>query len=334
MADRAHVVLAMRPTLPPDLLGPELFARLDTVADVHHHPVHTGWDDPIARGMLADATILLTGWGAPRIDAEVLDHAPMLGAVIHAAGSVKALLAEEVWARGITVSSAAQANAIPVVEYTVATVLLSGKHAFQHASDYRDGRPLGPRDAEDTGNNGLTVGVVGASRIGRLVLAELARHDLSLLLADPYVDEATAAALGARLVDLDTLCASSDIVTLHAPALPQTRRLLDDRRLGLIRSGGVVINTARGALIDTDALTRHCQARRLDAVLDVTEPEPLPANHPLLRMPNVFITPHIAGARGNEVRRLGAYAVAEVERYLSGEPMHGIVAQHDLAKIA
>ncbi|MBF8193980.1 hydroxyacid dehydrogenase [Nonomuraea sp. K274] len=324
----------MRPTLPPDLLGPELLARLDTVADVRRDPVHGRWDDPQARALLADATILLTGWGAPRIDTDLLDRAPMLGAVIHAAGSVKGLLAEEVWHRGIAVSSAAQANAVPVVEYTVAAITFAGKRVFRLAHDYRDGRWLGPRDGEDAGNNGITVGVVGASRIGRLVLAALADRDMRLLLADPYVDEETAATLGARLVDIDTLCASSDIVTLHAPALPQTRRLLDDRRLGLIRSGGVVINTARGSLIDTDALTRHCRSGRLDAVLDVTDPEPLPASHPLLSLPNVLLTPHIAGSRGNEVRRLGAYAVAEVERYLTGQPLQGAVSHQDLARIA
>lgn len=331
---RDVVVFAMRPTLLPDLLGPELLVRLGRIADVRHDTVLARWDDPMAGELLADAKVLLTAWGAPPIGPEVLNRAPLLGAVVHAAGSVKGLLSEEVWHRGIAVSSAAQANALPVVEYTVAAILFAGKRAFRLAYHYREGRPLDPKNGEDSGNNGLTVGVVGASRIGRLVLTALANHDMRLLLADPYVDQATAAALGACLVDLDTLCASSDIVTLHAPALPQTRNLLDDRRLGLIRSGGVVVNTARGSLVDTRALTRHCGAGRLDAVLDVTEPEPLPPGHPLLSMPNVFVTPHVAGARGNEVRRLGAYAVAEVERYLSGSPMHGAVTHHELARIA
>ncbi|MGS2617767.1 hydroxyacid dehydrogenase [Micromonospora sp. LZ34] len=334
MADRAVVVLAMRPTLLPDLLGPQLLARLGAVADVRHDAILTRWDDPVAGELLADAAVLLTGWGAPRLGVDVLDRAPLLSAVVHAAGSVKGLLPEEVWHRGIAVSSAAQANAVPVVEYTVAAILLAAKRAFRLAHDYRQGRPAGHEDGEDAGNNGLTVGVVGASRIGRLVLSALANHDMRLLLADPYVDQATATALGAHLVDLDTLCATSDVVTLHAPALPQTRHLLDDRRLGLIRSGGIVVNTARGSLVDTDALARHCGAGRLDAVLDVTEPEPLPPGHPLLSMPNVLATPHIAGARGNEIRRLGAYAVADVERHLCGEPMHGAVTHQDLGRIA
>ena len=343
MADHAVVVLAMRPSLLPDLLGPELLARLSEVADVRHDAVITGWDAPVASELLADANVLLTGWGAPRLDADVLDRAPLLSAVVHAAGSVKGLLADEVWHRGIAVSSAAEANALPVAQYTVATIVLARKRAFHLAKEYRRGWPVLPEDGEDAGNNGLTVGVVGASRIGQLVLtgltgladlADLAGQGVRLLLADPHVDETTAASLGARLVDLDTLCATSDVVTLHAPALPQTRHLLDDRRLSLIRSGGIVVNTARGALVDTDALARHCAAGRLDAVLDVTEPEPLPPGHPLLAMPNVFVTPHIAGAHGNEVRRLGAYAVADVERHLRGEPMHGAVTHLDLERIA
>ncbi|MCF6476980.1 hydroxyacid dehydrogenase, partial [Nonomuraea sp. MG754425] len=119
-----------------------------------------------------------------------------------------------------------------------------------------------------------------------------------VLLSDPYAGEEEAARLGARTVPLDELCRAADLVTVHAPELPETRGLLDGRRLALLRDGAVLINTARGALIDTDALVRHCAAGRISAVLDVTDPEPLPAGHALLGLPNVLVTPHISGARG------------------------------------
>nr|WP_328818278.1 NAD(P)-dependent oxidoreductase [Nonomuraea cypriaca] len=133
---------------------------------------------------------------------------------------------------------------------------------------------------------------------------------------------------------LDELCRRAELVTVHAPELPETRGLLGERRLALLRDGAVVVNTARGALIDTDALVRHCATGRIGAVLDVTDPEPLPPGHPLLRLPNVLVTPHISGARGRELRRLGEFAVAEVERLSRGRPLRGPVHPADLHRIA
>jgi phosphoglycerate dehydrogenase-like enzyme len=155
-----------------------------------------------------------------------------------------------------------------------------------------------------------------------------------LLVSDPFLESAEAAHLGAELVELDDLLTRSDIVSLHAPLLPETRGLLDDRRLSLLPDGAVVINTARGALIETDALVRHCASGRIDAVLDVTDPEPLPAGHPLIGLPNVHLTPHIAGAMGSEIRALGEFAVAEVERLVTGEPLLGQVSAAELHHIA
>lgn len=138
-----------------------------------------------------------------------------------------------------------------------------------------------------------------------------------------------------ELVELDELLRRSDVVTLHAPSLPETYHLLHDRRLALMRDGSVLVNTARGALIDTEALVRHCATGRIDAFLDVTDPdEPLPPTHPLFLLPNVVVTPHLAGAMGTEVALLGAHAVADVERYAAGLPLLGAVREDDLARIA
>jgi phosphoglycerate dehydrogenase-like enzyme len=126
----------------------------------------------------------------------------------------------------------------------------------------------------------------------------------------------------------------SDIVSLHAPDIPETHHMLDRARLALIRDGGVLINTARGALVDHEALTEELVSGRLRAVLDVTEPEPLPADSPLYRLPNVFLTPHIAGSLGNELQRLGTIVVEEVERLAAGLPPLHEVRHADLARVA
>jgi phosphoglycerate dehydrogenase-like enzyme len=331
------VLLALSPRLVPDLLPGPVMAQLTAVADCDPRLVVTDWNAAAADlGIDLDtAEVLLTGWGCPWIGPDVLAAAPALRAVVHAAGSVKHHLDPVVFSRGIAVSSAAVANARPVAEYAVAAIVLARKRVFAGARAYAAG--TAPPDyvpAEDTGSYRATVGIVGASRIGRLTCQLLASYDLDLLVADPYLDTAGAAALGASLVDLDTLCARADVVSLHAPDLPETRHLLDARRLALLRDGAVLVNTARGPLVDTEALVGHCAAGRIDAVLDVTDPEPLPAGHPLLHLPNVLVTPHLAGARGNELRRLGEFAVAEVGRLARGEPLAGEIRGDDLARIA
>jgi phosphoglycerate dehydrogenase-like enzyme len=131
-------------------------------------------------------------------------------------------------------------------------------------------------------------------------------------------------------VELDELCARSHVVTLHAPALPSTRHMIDAARLALLRDGATLVNTARGVLVDTDALTAELLTGRISAVLDHTDPERLPDESPLYTLPNVFMTPHIAGSVGNELARLGAAAVAEIERFAVGEPFRHAVGWHDL----
>jgi phosphoglycerate dehydrogenase-like enzyme len=333
MAERPNLVLAMSPDILDLVLPAPLRTRLDALAAVHPALV-TDPAAPNAKAALADAEILLTGWGAPAVDTALLALAPRLGAVIHAAGTVKGHVRPEVWQRGITVSSAADANAGPVVDFTMAAVVLAARRALGAAADYTDGRLPGYGDRR--GADGAVVGVIGASRIGRGVITRLlaAPADFRVLLADPYVSPAQAEALGVELVDLDKLCAAADIVTVHAPDLPETRHLLDARRLRLMRDGAAVINTARGRLVDTEALTRECAAGRLDAYLDVTDPEPLPRGHALHGLRNVLLTPHIAGCQGTEVQRLGAYAVDEVERWTRGEALLGAVRADDLARIA
>ncbi|MEV2249213.1 hydroxyacid dehydrogenase [Streptomyces sp. NPDC050147] len=286
-----------------------------------------------ALAVLAEAEILVTGWNCPPVTADVLARAPRLRVLVHAAGSVKPVVTDALWDRDVVVSSAADANAGPVVAYTLAAITFAAKGALSTAAGYAAGWPP---FAERTGADARTVGIIGASRIGRGVITALRASDVGwrVLLTDPYVTGEEAAGLGVELVELSELCRRSSIVSVHAPQLPQTRGMVSEEMLKLIPDGGTVINTARGSLVDTEALARECGAGRLDAFLDVTDPEPLPAGHPLLVLPNVLVTPHVAGAQGSEVRRLGEFAVGEVERYLAGAPLRGRLRREELARLA
>ncbi|MFJ9054980.1 hydroxyacid dehydrogenase [Streptomyces sp. NPDC102409] len=314
---RPRTVLAMEPSVRDALFDQESLARLVAVADTDPSLVVHDFGDPAVADALDRAEVLFTGWGCPPLTAEVLERLPRLRTVVHAAGSVKHHITDACWERNLTVASAAGANALPVAEYTVAAILFAGKRVLAARREYGHRRArTNALDVIGTGGNyGRTVGVVGASRIGRRVIELLRPFDLRVLLYDPYVDEAGATALGARSVPLDELARSSDVVTIHAPALPETRDLFDRRRLALMPDGATLINTARGSLVDTAALTDELVSGRLDAVLDVTEPEVLPARSPLYDLPNVLLTPHIAGSLGNELARVTHAALDELERY-------------------
>lgn len=317
-------------------LTKDRLARLSAACTVPvPEPVPT-FDDPRAAEHLARTEILITSWGCPPLDAATLDRMPALRGVFHAAGTVKAHVTPECFARGIRVTSAAAANAIPVAEYTVATILLANKRAFRIQRQYRKNRKfeLWHQIAPGLGNVDKTVGIVGASRVGRLVLARLRELGFHLLLHDPYVSAEQAAELGAEPCALDELLRRSHVVSLHAPALPETYHMIDARRLTLLRDGALFVNTARGALVDTTALTRELESGRIDAVIDTTDPEILPADSPLYDLDNVFLTPHIAGSLGAETRRMLDAALGEAERFVRGDPLHEEVQAKDWERIA
>lgn len=325
MNARPRAIVAMNPpALAENLFGPHR-ARLSGLVDVPAE-VLTEFESDHASRLLGDAEILLAGWGCPRVDRAMLDRMPHLRAVVFAGGTASAVLdTVEATLRGIVFTNAGEGNAQAVAEYTAATIVLAGKRARYAEQIYREGRAFVDREADllDTGNFGRTVGLVGASRIGRRVAQLLLATDLRVLIYDPYASEEEIVSLGGLKVTLDELLAASDIVSLHAPATLETEHMIAAQELAIMRDGAVLINTARGSLIDHDALRAHLRAGRIDAILDVTEPEPLAADDELWSLPNVTLTPHIAGATGNELHRLGRDVIDEVARFVAGEAFVG-----------
>jgi D-3-phosphoglycerate dehydrogenase len=165
------------------------------------------------------------------------------------------------------------------------------------------------------------VGFLGFGRIGREVYARLKPFGFSAIVADPYADAATLSQVGARAVDLDTLFTTADVLTLHSPLTPDTRHVVNAARLKQMKSTAVIVNTARGALIDTEALEEALLENRIGgAALDVFEQEPLPAHSRLRECKNAILTPHAAWFSDRSVENLQALAADEVDRHLSGRP--------------
>ncbi|GAA2067029.1 hydroxyacid dehydrogenase [Streptomyces albiaxialis] len=292
--------------------------------------------------MLREADVLVSGWGTSTRGRGLRALAPRLGALVHTAGSVRTLVDDAVLASGVAVSSQADNNALPVAEYALAMILLSGKAVFAAQHAYRTARTASAASAAPEasglpaarGTYGLRVGIIGASRTGRRVCELLRPFDVEVLLHDPYTSAPEAARLGARPVALDELMASCRVVSLHAPLLDATRGMITAALLRLLPDGATFVNTARGALVDQDALVAELATGRIHAVLDVTDPEVPEPGSPLWTLPNLVLTPHTAGSAGNEVRRLGDSAVREIERLAHGEPLAHPVTREYLARTA
>ena len=338
---RPNLVLALTAEETEQVLDAESRQRLAVAANVHTGGGIPRLDEPAFAAALADAEVLLTSWSSPRIDAALLAAAPRLRLVAHAAGTVKFLMTPEAFTHGVRVCSAADANAVPVAEYTLAAIILGAKRAFPAAARYAagvraaDGSHRNLDGFEWIGTHRLTVGVVGASRIGRRVVRLLrAVLDADVLVYDPYGVGDLTDDPRVRQTGLDELLASSDVVSLHAPLTPASRGMLDARGLASMRDGAVLVNTARGGVVDQAAMTAELVSGRLDAVLDVSDGEPLAADSVLFTLPNVFLTPHIAGALGSEVLRLGRLAVEEIERYVAGLPLRYEVLPDQLDRLA
>jgi phosphoglycerate dehydrogenase-like enzyme len=325
------VAIAMSRALAEGMFTPGDIARLNAAAAVVG-PVETITPDAI-RTLLADAVAVISGWGTPRFDAAQLAAASKLKFVAHSAGSVKPLVTDALYDRGIRVTTAAGANASPVAETTVAMMAVMLKRIpwlLSSRGDKEIIHSIGPiRELRD-----LSVGLISASRVGREVIRLLKCYPrLRVLVYDPYLESDQAAALGVELASLDDVC-RCDVLSVHGPNLPETRHMLNARTLALLPDHAVLINTSRGSLIDEAALVAEVRRRPLYVYLDVTDPEPPAADSPLRNQPNILLTPHISGAMNQARRDMGRLAIEETLRFLSGQPLQHEVTREMLPKQA
>jgi phosphoglycerate dehydrogenase-like enzyme len=309
--------------------GADVRSRIAELAEVIG-PQHRSAEILKASALLSRVQVLISGWGGPRLDSTFLEAAPRLEAVFYGAGSLSEIMTPAAWDRGIVVSSANAANAVPVAEYTLATILFSLKHGWHLARQTRKERTFPARDGAP-GCWGTTVGLVSLGVIARTLLELLKPFDLHVVAYDPYVTEAEAQRLGVKLVSLPELFAVSDVVSIHTPLLPETTGLITGQMIGSMKRGASLINTARGPIIREEEMIEVASAREdLQFVLDVAEEEPPAADSALYTLPNIVLTPHIAGSVGEECKRMGRCMVEELERYVSGKPLSRRVTQ-DLA---
>ena len=255
--------------------------------------------------VLANVEVIFSGWGMAKLDADFLAAAPQLKAVFYGAGSIRSFATNAAWERGIVITSAYAANAVPVAEYTLAAILLSLKRAWYYIVEAKQAGAYPPRKPLP-GGYGSTVGLISLGMIGRMVAERLKAYDLRVIAYDPYASAEASAALGVEMVALDELFRRADVVSLHTPWLPETEGMITGAHFAAMKPGATFINTARGAVVREQEMIAILQQRPdLYAVLDVTYPEPPEPGSALYSLPNVVLTPHIAGSLGAECHRHG-----------------------------
>lgn len=275
--------------------------------------------------LLADADAVITQF-AP-LTADVIQSMQRARVIVRYGIGVDNVDLLAAKARGIPVCNVPDYCIDEVADQTLAFMLATTRQVLSNCHAVREGRwglatPLEQmRTLRD-----LTVGLVGFGRIGREVAARLQPFHCRVLVHDPAVTDEAVEKSGCHSVRMDQLFAESDLISLHCPSMPQTRGMINRDSLSAMKQGAILINVARGDLIDSDALCEALLKKHLSAAaLDVFTPEPIPSDHPMLQMENVIFASHIASCSVRAVRTLRETAATIAAMALRGEPLPNIV---------
>lgn len=270
---------------------------------------------------------LFSTWGMPAFTQEEIAACfPSLQNVFYAAGTVQGF-ARPFLKQGVRVFSAWGANAVPVAEYAVSQIILANKGFFQLTR--------GVACPPFPGNYGCKVGLLGAGMIGKRVISLLKAYRLETLVFDPFLPPEKALELGVALCPLETIFAQCQTISNHLANNAQTEGMLNYSLFSLMKPNATFLNTGRGAqVVEPDLVRALTEEPARAAVLDVTWPEPPAADHPFRAMNNVFLTPHIAGSSGDELKRMAAFMLEEYELVASGRPARYEVTEDMLATLS
>jgi phosphoglycerate dehydrogenase-like enzyme len=279
---------------------------------------------PRVRAALGTADALLTTWDSPSFDEGLTALAPRLRLVVHCGGEVKARFARPLFSR-LVIANAQGPMATPVAELAVTLLLHHARRLDTYREALRRGSVKVYEDLHDHGTRGETlqgrrVGLLGFGRVGRETARLLRPFATQLQVHDPHVPASTIRRAGAEPVSWGKLLRTSQSLVVAAALTEATKGLLNRQSLRLLPTGAVVVNVARGGLVDLEALAAEVRSGRLECALDVTDPlEPLPARHPLRRMRGAVVTPHLAAATVGVRRAMADTILDNLERFYRGE---------------
>lgn len=277
------------------------------------------------RDLLSEAEIIVSSWGGAVLDAELLAAMPRLKLYCYGAGSVHGLITDAVWERGIRITSAVALNAVPVAEFVVAQTIYSLKQGWKYMQMAKADSPdVWQFDKPVQGMYRTKVGLIGFGMIARKTAALLQHFDVEVYASSLYPDQTA----GVTFISTEEIFRTCDVISLHLPLNESTTGLIGRSLLETMKPHATLINTARGAVVNQAELIEILRTRPdIHACLDVTAPEPPASDCPLFDLPNVVLTPHLAGSTGYECRRMGKFVVEEIDRYLAGQPLEGEITR-------
>ena len=314
MSNKTRIGVVIHPERARTIFSAATRAQLNALGDVRWADQPKPLTVEEACDVLAGCEIGIGSWGSPVPSEKMMAACPKLQLWEHAAGSIKHAFGPHLQGRAITIGSCAPALADNVAESVLAEIIVGLRRFIPNGIANRTAQAPAPGNLIELGE--ATIGIVGASMVGRRVITLLKPFQPRMLVFDPFLSEAEALQLGVtRVADLQALCAASDVVSIHAPAIPETVNMIGLRELQAMRDDAILINSARGACIDEAVLCEELSKGRLFAFIDVTEPEPAALESPLRKLPNVLLTSHITGAG---YFKIGRQVVADIAAYING----------------
>lgn len=330
----------------PELLisAPEiLFASFFTPAHRRRLSRRFSWQRTGAKSMVAlqrqlgGAKALITTWDSPRFGDELLAIAPNLRLIAHCGGEVKTRFQGSLLDR-LTITTAPEPMARATAELGAALVLYCGRNLDWYRAQLRQPWNQIYNSVHNHGTPEFLVGgqfgMIGFGRIGRTIVDFLRGFGLGWRVYDPYAVRSLASDYPVQFSSLQSVLKSSRILLLTAALTDETRGLLNRKNLSRLRDGSTVINVARGGLVDLDSLTAEVRTGRLRCAIDVSDPlEPLPAKHPLRKLPGAIVTPHIGGGSLKARHEMADDLIDDLERFFGGKPVKNRVTTSMLARM-
>lgn len=325
---KPKVLLAFDSGVSERIVTPDSWDRLCRVAEPIRPDRTTPYEpDELVEALQGMSGLMRRGNLVPHLTKDILDRAAdlkVIGVWGDRFGHDIDVAAAE--ARGmVVIDTDNAASAPPVAEWDLAMMLVCLRNAGEVYRRMTEGTETWAntlnQDFVGGALTGRKVGLLGCGHVGQRLIELLEPFHVDLRVYDPYLDEETVARLGIVRAGLDETLQHAEILVVQVPLTPKTRGMIGERELGLLRKGAILINCCRGPVVEKHALIRKLERRELIAGLDVFDPEPLEPDSPLRRMPNVFITPHIAYYATNAFHRYFTLMVEEFERFFSGQPL-------------
>ena len=318
-----------------ELFSPEALAHARQLGEVILNEDGHNWSEQELAAHLPGVDAIVASWGLAKLTPEVLAAADRLRIVGYGAGSVKGFATDALFERGIALSHAASRIADSVAEFTLLMAMLGLRQPHTWDRQMKTGVAWPKSDGPPTWEiTGAKVGLLGMGYVGRRSAGLFQGVGAEVWAFDPYLSLERARELEVHKAELSEVLAKCKVICVHLPVTEETHHMLGECELALIQDGAVFVNNARAWVVDQDAMVAELATGRFWAALDVFDPEPLPAEHPLRDMDNVLLTPHIAGRTVDSYGSLMAEMVNEVDRFFKGEPLRYQVTRDMMATMA